>query len=123
MVSRSSGTALQFPGSAGILSPDAEPGSMSPVDELAGWAQAARDGDPVAVAALVRATQRDVHRLCAHLVDAASADDFAQDTYVRALGALAGYRGARAVPGLAAQHRPAHLRRCAAVIGPGGGRW
>ncbi|MCW2605657.1 MAG: polymerase sigma-C factor [Frankiales bacterium] len=61
------------------------------MDELAGWAQAARDGDPVAVAALVRATQQEVRRLCAWLVDPASADDLAQDTYVRALGALPGY--------------------------------
>jgi RNA polymerase sigma-70 factor (ECF subfamily) len=61
------------------------------MDELAGWAQAARDGDPVAVTALVRATQSDVRRLCAHLVDAASADDLAQETYERALRALPSY--------------------------------
>ncbi len=57
-----------------------------------GWAQAARDGDPVAVTALVRATQSDVRRLCAHLVDAASADDLAQGTYERALRALPSYQ-------------------------------
>lgn len=61
------------------------------MDELAGWAQAARDGDPVAVAALVRATQRDVQRLCAYLVDRDSADDLAQETYLRALQALDSY--------------------------------
>ena len=61
------------------------------MDELAGWAQAAREGDPVAVAALVRATQSDVRRLCAALVDADSADDLAQETYLRALGALPSY--------------------------------
>jgi RNA polymerase sigma-70 factor (ECF subfamily) len=61
------------------------------VDELAGWARAAREGDPVAVAALVRATQSEVHRLCAHLVDHASADDLAQETYLRALRALPSY--------------------------------
>lgn len=61
------------------------------MDELAGWAQAARDGDPVAVTALVRATQGDVRRLCAYLVDDASADDLAQETYVRALRALPSY--------------------------------
>lgn len=61
------------------------------MDEIAGWAQAARDGDPVAVTALVRATQQDVRRLCGWLVDAASADDLAQETYVRALSALPAY--------------------------------
>ncbi len=63
------------------------------MDELAGWAHAARDGDPVAVAALVRATQQDVQRLCRYLVDTDSADDLAQETYVRALGALPAYEG------------------------------
>ena len=63
------------------------------MDELAGWAQAARDGDPVAVTALVHATQDDVRRLCVHLVDRASADDLAQETYIRALKALASYEG------------------------------
>lgn len=62
------------------------------MDELAGWAQAARDGDPIAVTALVRATQHDVRRLCAHLVDGPSADDLAQETYERALRALPGYK-------------------------------
>jgi RNA polymerase sigma-70 factor (ECF subfamily) len=61
------------------------------VDELAGWARAARDGDPVATGALVRATQVEVHRLCAHLVDPSSADDLAQETYLRALRALPSY--------------------------------
>lgn len=62
------------------------------MDELAGWAQAAREGDPLAVAALVRATQNQVRRLCAHLVDTQSADDLAQETYVRALRALPTYQ-------------------------------
>ena len=64
----------------------------SPVDELAGWAHAARHGDQVAVAELVRATQRDVLRLCTHLVDRQAAEDLTQETYVRALAALPGYR-------------------------------
>jgi RNA polymerase sigma-70 factor (ECF subfamily) len=58
-----------------------------------GWAQAARDGDPVAVTHLVRATQGDVRRLCAHLVSDTDADDLAQETYERALKALPRYRG------------------------------
>ena len=40
-----------------------------------------------------RATQTDVRRLCAHLVNPADADDLAQETYERALKALPGYRG------------------------------
>jgi RNA polymerase sigma-70 factor (ECF subfamily) len=63
------------------------------VEDLEGWAQAARDGDPVAAGHLVRATQRDVRRLCAHLASPLDADDLAQETYERALKALPGYRG------------------------------
>lgn len=63
------------------------------MDDLAECAAAARDGDPVAIAALVRATQSDVRRLCAHLVDRDSADDLAQETFVRALAALPGFQG------------------------------
>ena len=63
------------------------------MDPLAGWARAAAEGDPVAVSHLVRATQAEVHRLCGHLVDPASADDLAQETYLRALKALPGFRG------------------------------
>lgn len=39
------------------------------------------------------ATQADVWRFCAHLVDVASADDLAQDTYVRAMGSVHRFRG------------------------------
>ena len=63
------------------------------MDPLAGWVRAAVDGDPVAVSHLVRATQSEVHRLCSHLVDPAAADDLAQETYLRALKALPGFRG------------------------------
>ena len=51
-----------------------------------------------------------------------SADDLAQDTYVRALGALPQLRGPRAVPALAAEHRPPHLRRRAAAPARAAGR-
>ncbi len=61
------------------------------MDPLASTAQAAREGDPVAVAALVRATQSDVWRLCAHLISSAEADDLAQETYLRALRSLPSY--------------------------------
>lgn len=61
--------------------------------DLDGWARAARDGDPLAVAHLVRATQAEVRRLCAHLVSQQDADDLAQESFERALRALPGYRG------------------------------
>ena len=58
---------------------------------------AARRGDPGAVGELVRATSSEVWRLLAHLVDAGSADDLAQETYLRALGSLGSFRGASSV--------------------------
>ncbi|GIG57015.1 RNA polymerase sigma factor [Longispora fulva] len=63
---------------------------MNPApDSATQWALAARDGDPVAQAALVRETQSDVWRLCASLADARVADDLTQETYLRAFKALA----------------------------------
>jgi RNA polymerase sigma-70 factor (ECF subfamily) len=62
------------------------------MDEATRTALAARDGDPVAIAAFIRATQAEVWRLCAHLVDTQTADDLAQTTYLRALHALANFR-------------------------------
>jgi RNA polymerase sigma-70 factor (ECF subfamily) len=58
------------------------------MDELATLAADAAGGDPLAAAALVRATQSDVWRLCAALGDRASADDLTQETYLRAFGSL-----------------------------------
>jgi RNA polymerase sigma-70 factor (ECF subfamily) len=57
-------------------------------DELTTTALRARRGDAVAAGALVRATQADVWRLCAHLVGAAQADDLTQETYARAFASL-----------------------------------
>jgi RNA polymerase sigma-70 factor (ECF subfamily) len=54
------------------------------VDELTSLARAAGRGDRDALARLVRQTQGDVWRFCAHLVDPAAADDLAQETYLRA---------------------------------------
>jgi RNA polymerase sigma-70 factor (ECF subfamily) len=51
-------------------------------------AVAAGTGDRAALAEFVRLTQRDVHRFLTHLASAAEADDLAQETYLRALGAL-----------------------------------
>jgi RNA polymerase sigma-70 factor, ECF subfamily len=58
------------------------------MDELARIATDAAGGDPLAAAALVRATQADVWRLCAALGDRNSADDLTQETYLRAFGSL-----------------------------------
>ena len=63
------------------------------VGELEGWARDAADGDPLAAAALVRATQTDVWRLCAALGDRQSADDLTQETYLRAFGSLHRFAG------------------------------
>lgn len=61
--------------------------------DLEGIAAQARAGDGTAFAALVRATQSDVWRLCRHLVDLDAADDLAQETYLRTLRALPGFAG------------------------------
>jgi RNA polymerase sigma-70 factor, ECF subfamily len=63
------------------------------MDDVTRLARAAGTGDRVAQAAFVRATQSEVWRLCAHLVDGASADDLTQEAYLRALPALASFRG------------------------------
>lgn len=56
-------------------------------------ALAARAGDREAAALLVRSTQADVWKLCAHLSDPASADDLTQETYLRAFRALHRFAG------------------------------
>jgi RNA polymerase sigma-70 factor (ECF subfamily) len=63
------------------------------VDELERIAAAAAEGDPLAAAALVRATQGEVWRLCAALGDRGSADDLTQETYLRAFAALHRFEG------------------------------
>jgi RNA polymerase sigma-70 factor, ECF subfamily len=63
------------------------------MDELTGTALAAADGDPVAVEEFVRATQPQVWRLCARLVDEQAAEDLTQETYLRAFRALPAFRG------------------------------
>ena len=70
-----------------------KPTELDPTDEASAWALAARDGDPVAQAAFVRGTQAEVWRFVASLVDAPSADDLTQETYLRAFRALAGFEG------------------------------
>jgi RNA polymerase sigma-70 factor, ECF subfamily len=63
------------------------------MDELARLARSAGRGDAAALAALIQRTQPDVWRLCAHLVGPGAADDLTQETYLRAIGALKGFRG------------------------------
>lgn len=63
------------------------------MDEATLHAHAARLGDERALEAFVRASYREVWRLCAALVDRQSADDLAQETFVRATRALPGFRG------------------------------
>jgi RNA polymerase sigma-70 factor (ECF subfamily) len=62
------------------------------MDEVTRLALQARDGDEAALEGFVRRTQAPVWRLAANLVDRASADDLTQDTYLRAVPALARYR-------------------------------
>ena len=49
---------------------------------------AAATGDRVALSRFVRATQAEVWRFCAALVDPAAADDLTQEVYLRALRAM-----------------------------------
>jgi len=67
------------------------------LDEWTRLACAARDA-PAArreqhLGAFVAATHDDVWRLCAHLGDRDRADDLAQETYLRAIRSLHGFRG------------------------------
>jgi RNA polymerase sigma-70 factor (ECF subfamily) len=63
------------------------------MDELTAAALRARRGDAAAAAELVRGTQADVWRLCAHLGSPGQADDLTQETYARAFGSLHRFLG------------------------------
>jgi RNA polymerase sigma-70 factor, ECF subfamily len=67
------------------------------MDELERIAADAAAGDPLAAAALVRATQSDVWRLCAALGDQQAADDLTQETFLRAFGSLHRFEGRSSV--------------------------
>ncbi|MGA9312033.1 MAG: sigma-70 family RNA polymerase sigma factor [Pseudonocardiaceae bacterium] len=56
-------------------------------------ALAAGAGDRTALAAFIRATQRDVYRFVCHLCARDEAEDLTQETYLRALRALPGFAG------------------------------
>ncbi len=74
----------------------------------------ARAGDPAAQAALVRATQAEVWRFAAALVDPGSADDLTQETFLRAFRALPAFEGRSSVRtwllGIARRACADHLR-------------
>ena len=70
-----------------------EPARLGGVDDLTALARAAAEGDRVATTAFVRRTQPEVWRVCARLGDRADADDLTQEVYLRALPALARFRG------------------------------
>jgi RNA polymerase sigma-70 factor, ECF subfamily len=56
-----------------------------------------RDGDGSVAGAFVRATQAEVWRFVAAVVDTASADDLTQETYLRAFRALPDFEGRSSV--------------------------
>jgi RNA polymerase sigma-70 factor (ECF subfamily) len=62
------------------------------VEDLTRFAVAARRGDPQAMREFIQASQQEVWALCAHLVDPQSADDLAQETYLRVFRALKSFR-------------------------------
>lgn len=63
------------------------------VDELTALALAAGRGDRSALDRFVRASQREVWRLVAHLAGVGLADDLTQETYLRAIPSLARFAG------------------------------
>ena len=83
-------------------------------DETTALALAARDGDPAAQSAFVRATQAEVWRFTAALVDSGAADDLTQETYLRAFRALDTFAGRSSVRtwllGIARRTCADHLR-------------
>jgi len=63
-----------------------------PVDSLTDIARRARAGDERAVEAFVDAAYEQVWRVCSALVDAQSAGDLAQETFMRAMRTLPRFR-------------------------------
>lgn len=62
-------------------------------DAVTALALAAAGGSAHALEAFIKATQQDVWRFVAYLADGASADDLAQETYLRAIGAIERFSG------------------------------
>jgi RNA polymerase sigma-70 factor (ECF subfamily) len=73
--------------------PTATEGEGDRMDDVTALALAARDGDHEALAEVVRRTQADVWRFCAHLAGHGQADDLTQEVYARALKSLRTFRG------------------------------
>ena len=67
--------------------------AMASDDPLLPYLEAAGEGDGVAVGALVRLTQPAVWQVCRALGSPGEEEDLVQETYLRALSALPGYRG------------------------------
>ena len=63
------------------------------MDELTRLLQDAAGGDRSALSSFIRATQADVWRFCAHLVDPGAADDLTQEVYLRAMRSVPRFRG------------------------------
>lgn len=63
------------------------------MDETTQLLHRAATGDRLALAGFIRATQPDVWRFCAHLVDPAAADDLTQEVYLRAMRSMHRFRG------------------------------
>ncbi|MCW5954203.1 MAG: sigma-70 family RNA polymerase sigma factor, partial [Propionibacteriaceae bacterium] len=62
-------------------------------DELTALALAAGRGDRAALSEFIRASQSEVWRFVARAAGTDAADDLAQETYLRVLGALPGFEG------------------------------
>jgi RNA polymerase sigma-70 factor, ECF subfamily len=67
--------------------------TLPDVDELTAFALAAGRGDALALDRFVRASQREVWRLVAHLAGVGLADDLTQETYLRAIPSLSRFAG------------------------------
>jgi RNA polymerase sigma factor (sigma-70 family) len=84
------------------------------LDETTELALAAAEGDPIAQSAFVKATQTDVWRFTAALVDPGVADDLTQETYLRAFRSLSAFEGRSSVRtwllGIARRTCADHLR-------------
>ena len=66
---------------------------MSTLDDVTALALAAGGGDRAALSEFIRATQTEVWQFVARLAGGEAADDLTQETYLRVLGALAGFEG------------------------------
>jgi len=66
---------------------------VTPEDPLRPIVEAALEGDDIALGELVRLTQPAVWQVCVALGSPGEVEDLVQDTYVRAVGGLARYRG------------------------------